>query len=483
MNKLLYRVFGYMLGAIFVSLIFVSSIHSDILNNGKFLNIQVLNSEELGIFYRAINEYTDIRAFTENKMHYEVMKIDVEVVRESDGLEMTSIVGIYDDRDKWAVGSKEGMDLTASKEYLRKNASPIIRVLFPPELPNDYFILPTMTKDGREVNFVIEWSAESFKVLDDYAEITHKIQMGSILIALLVTFIPVTVSLGFGYLRPLRRLQNAANTIAAGELDFNIKSQGLDEIRALSKSFEHMRYELEESNKREQVLKEGHRQLITNMSHDLKTPITSIKGYVEGLIDGKANNSERMERYLKTIQSKTLYLDAMINDLFEFSQLDLGEYKLDLKVWNSVEVVNLLTEPIQLGIEDAGWTFEQKGTVPNTYLYIDMVRIAQVIENIVQNSLKYGEENGTVTIESYIKNHHFALKLCDTGIGIAEESLPYVFEAFYREDSSRSHQVGGSGLGLAICKKIVELHGGHIEVQSTYGIGTCMSIFLPLKPI
>jgi hypothetical protein len=94
----------------------VSSIHSDILYNGKYLNIQVLNSEELGIFYRAINEYTDIRAFTENKMHYEVMKIDLEVIRDSDGLEMTSIVGIYDDRDKWAVGSKEGMDLTASKE-------------------------------------------------------------------------------------------------------------------------------------------------------------------------------------------------------------------------------------------------------------------------------------------------------------------------------------------------------------------------------
>jgi len=481
MNKLLYRVFVYMLVAISVSLILLGSVQSSILNDGSFMGFEVLDAREMSVFYSLINDYTDIRYFTDNQMYYELMKVDIGTLQESNQMKMNYIVAIYDENGNWALGSDESVDLAEAKRYLKDSEQPVKRFIIPLKLPSKHFILAAQTKDEKNVNYVINWTGDSYNVLEKYTHVIHRINMAAIFISLLLTFVPVVISLGFGYLLPLKRLRRAADSIAAGELDFSIKSQGLDEIKVLSKSFEDMRYELEESRKREQLLKEGHRQLITNMSHDLRTPITSIKGYVEGLMDGKGTTPERMERYLKTIQSKTLYLDAMINDLFQFSQLDLGEYPLERKLWKSTEVINHLAEPIQLWIEHGGWTFELKKPVAVALLYVDITRLAQVVENVVQNSLKYTEGSGHLSFETFIRNHYFAIAIRDNGIGIDADSLPYIFEAFYREDNSRSHQVGGSGLGLAICKKIVELHDGYIDVMSQPTKGTCITIYLPLK--
>lgn len=478
MNKLLYRVFTYMLFAIFISLILVSSIEMQLLDNGKFLERELIAPKELSVFYNFINDYVNLRGYVEGHTLSELMTTSVNEIDKT--YQLNDIVAIYSSDGKWLPDSDMSIDLTNAKKYYEINNNPILRILLPNQLPKDYYLSQAKTLDRKEVFVVTSYGNFGYETLNKCIAIIYKMRFFTIILALLITFVPVAISLAVSYLIPLKRLRRAADTIAVGDLNFNIRTQGLDEIKELGKSFEYMRRKLEESRKREQYLKESHQQLIANMSHDLKTPITSVKGYVEALLDGKGNNPERMEKYLKTIQSKTIYLNAMINDLFLFSQLDLGEYTLEKKLWDSAEFIKILMEPIQLWVEDAGWHFEIRTPIPKAPLYIDMMRISQVMENIVQNSLKYATMPGNLTVECAITNHYFCVSMSDTGIGISQDALPYVFEPFYREDDSRSQKMGGSGLGLAICKKIVELHGGQVKAESELGKGTKITLYFPL---
>ncbi len=141
-----------------------------------------------------------------------------------------------------------------------------------------------------------------------------------------------------------------------------------------------MRHELEESRKRENKVLENRQQLITNISHDLRTPITSISGYVEGLLDGKGKNPERMERYLRTIKSKTEYLNGMINDLFLFSQLDMDGYSLELVEYDSAELMEKLMEPIELWLDNGDFTLVIQKPYPKVPIKVDYTRLSQVIE-------------------------------------------------------------------------------------------------------
>lgn len=138
-------------------------------------------------------------------------------------------------------------------------------------------------------------------------------------------------------------------------------------------------------------------------------------------------------------------------------------------------------EPIELWLDDSDISLVIQKPYPAVPLTVDYARISQVVENIVQNSIKYSNANSEIEILSSIKDHHFIISFRDNGIGIKEESLPYIFEAFYREDKSRTQSLGGAGLGLSICKKIIELHGGHLHISSQYGKGTMVDVYLPLE--
>lgn len=479
MNKLLYRVMAYMLFAIFISLIAISSIQQQLINTGSFFGYEILKPKEIIVFYHFINDYVTIRSISEEQDLSDLTVHTFEVLDPEN--KYYDIVGVYYQNGEWSQDSQKNIDLTKALKIHNRNNNPVAQILLPSIISRDNYLISAKTQDHQIIYVVMHLKPLFYEVLSKCSHAIYKLQFVSILIALIVTFLPVAFSLAWSYIIPLKRLQKAADTIADGQLDFNIRTHGLDEIKDLSKSLESMRHELEESKQREQRLKDNHRHLIANMSHDLKTPITSIKGYVEAIIDGKGHSPERLDRYLKTIQSKTTYLDTMINDLFLFSQLDLGEYTLDQKVWESNEFIKIITEPIQLWIEDSGWTFEIKTPIPRTLLYVDIHRLSQVIENVVQNSLKYAPSPGTFTIETDIRNHYFAISLIDSGIGISEKALPFIFEPFYREDGSRSHKAGGSGLGLSICKKIIELHGGRVYAESEHGNGTKIVLMLPLR--
>lgn len=280
---------------------------------------------------------------------------------------------------------------------------------------------------------------------------------------------------------PVKELMQASKSISEGNLDFHIQSGGHDELGQLSKSFEKMRQKLKESTELQIQYEENRKELIASISHDLKTPITAIKGYIEGIQDGVANTPEKMERYIKTINTKANDLDQLIDELFLYSKLDLRRVpfyfeKVDVKVYllDIVEElqfdVNKDDTLIMTVIEDA----------KNYEATLDCEKVKRVIMNLVNNSLKYTDKDDKqIQISLKAIDDAVLIEVGDNGSGIPNDALPFIFDRFYRGDPSRNTKTGGSGLGLAIAKRIVEEHGGRIWAESVLGHGT--SVFFTLK--
>lgn len=482
MNKLLVRVYLFLLIMVAFALIHVGSIQTQIMVEGSFWGYEVIEKNELHMFYQHLNEILRTRFITDSKTYDEIMSSSLESLTEEFEIgKSIELVAVYDDDGNWLKGSDMSIDMEESTILSTGYIDKLLRVVAPPEKLKPLMHIRGETTDGVGVTFVGKADEKARALLNAYSQKTYKLNVWSIVIAIMIAFLPIGLFFYFNYIRPLDKLQNAANAIARGQLDVSIESRGLDEIKDFSKAFENMRHELEESRKREHKVLENRQQLITNISHDLRTPITSISGYVEGLLDGKGKNPERMERYLKTIKSKTEYLNGMINDLFLFSQLDMDGYSLELVEYDSQELMERLMEPMELWLDDSDFSLIIQKPYPKVPIKVDYARLSQVVENIVQNSIKYSKDDGQLEIYSYIKNHHFVMSFKDNGIGIKKESMPYIFDAFYREDKSRTQSIGGAGLGLSICKKIVELHEGYLLIDSEFGSGTQVDVFLPLE--
>ena len=217
-------------------------------------------------------------------------------------------------------------------------------------------------------------------------------------------------------------------------------------------------------------------ELITNVSHDLKTPITAIKGYVEGIMDGVADTPERMDRYIKTIYNKANEMDLLINELTLYSKIDTNRIPYNFTTISAKGYFGDCGEDLHMELESKGIEFTYCNTMEeDCKVIVDPEQLRRVINNIVSNSLKYMDKpNGKVTMEVKDVGDFIQVELGDNGKGIAAKDLPYIFDRFYRTDASRNSSKGGSGIGLSIVKKIVEEHGGNIWATSEEGAGTTM---------
>lgn len=281
-------------------------------------------------------------------------------------------------------------------------------------------------------------------------------------------------------IKPLKELENAANEIKHGNLDYKININSKDEIEQVGNSFEEMRIRLKESLEVQQQYEENRKELISNISHDLKTPITSIKGYVEGIKDGIADTPEKMNKYINTIDAKAKYMDGLIDDLFLFSKLDLNKAPFDFQI---LDLVNFMRDCIEeLTFDMSKNNVKLTSNIPNESIMVkaDVQKLKRVVLNIVGNSMKYRNGNElNVKVSIINRNNAAIVEIKDNGKGIEKEVLPNIFERFFRGDTSRETIGGGSGLGLAIVRKIIEEHEGKIWVESELNKGT--SIFFTLK--
>ena len=302
----------------------------------------------------------------------------------------------------------------------------------------------------------------------------------SVLLILIFTAALMTVWIYRAIIDPIRKLEKAAQEIRDGNLDFEIEVKGNDEISELCQSFEQMREQLKQSSEERVLNEKENRELISNISHDLKTPITAIKGYVEGIMDGVADTPEKMEKYVRTIYNKTNEMDLLINELTIYSKIDTNRIPYTFSKLNVEDYFSDCAEELGLEMETRGIELVYANYVEKDVQVIaDGEQIRRVIHNIVSNAIKYMEKpKGIIQLRVKDVGDFIQIEIEDNGKGIGPKDLPYIFDRFYRTDVSRNSSKGGSGIGLSIVKKILEDHGGKVWATSRLGIGTIMYFVL-----
>ena len=279
---------------------------------------------------------------------------------------------------------------------------------------------------------------------------------------------------------PLVKLKKATQNIKEGNLDFVLDVEGNDEFSELCQDFEEMRRRLKESTEEKNLIEKENKELISNISHDLKTPITAVKGYIEGIMDGVADTPEKMDRYVRTIYNKTNEMDHLINELTFYSKIDTNRIPYTFSKLNVEDYFADCAEEVGLELETRGIELVYANYVEKDVMVIaDGEQIRRVIHNIISNAIKYMDKpKGIIQIRIKDVGDFIQIEIEDNGKGIGPKDLPYIFDRFYRTDVSRNSSKGGSGIGLSIVKKILEDHGGKVWATSRLGIGTIMYFVL-----
>lgn len=282
--------------------------------------------------------------------------------------------------------------------------------------------------------------------------------------------------------RPVQELIAAAQRIRQQDLDFTISYEANNEIGQLSRAFETMRDELRQSLVRQWRVEEERREMITALAHDLRTPLTIIKGHVEGLLEGGKEHPDRLERYLQTINRNTGRVIRLVNEMRAVAEIDAPEYAVRCR---PVDVPAYVTERAgfyreMAAAEGVHFLTRLDDQRPNNRpLALDTDRLAEVLDNLFSNSLRFTPRGGNITWEINLTETHLTMTFCDTGPGFAPEDLPYIFKKFYRGKCEDARSRDHSGLGLYIAKTLVEKHGGTIIAFNAPAGGACVKFTIP----
>lgn len=282
------------------------------------------------------------------------------------------------------------------------------------------------------------------------------------------TYILVFYLITRGKIKYIKEITSGIQEISKGNLDFQVAEKGNDEFRILAKNINRMSIELKNKIEDERKAEKTKNELITNVSHDLKTPLTTIIGYLTLVKDKKYDSEKNMDDYIERAYSKSLRLKKLIEDLFDYTKITNGVIKVNKTNVNLVELMEQLLGEMSVLAKQNNLSFEKNFSNAEIYLNIDSDLMARTFENILSNSIKYSykELNSKISVMINQDESHVTISVENHGDTIPTEILPLLFERFYRVDKSRNSKVSGSGLGLAIAKSIVELHGGTVSAES-----------------
>lgn len=319
-----------------------------------------------------------------------------------------------------------------------------------------------------------------------------------LLLLLLAFTAVVTLALGLALANVLStsitRLRDGSHKLAAGDLNAQVAVHGDDELSDLARDFNQLATQLAAAAREREKLEDARRELFAAISHDLRTPLTSLRAMTEALVDGVVSDPDMTRRYLTTMRSQLGHLSSLIDDLFELARLEAGELRLELERTSLQDLVSdtlegMRAEAQQRGVHLSGEVATSAGPV-----LAAPQKIERVLYNLVMNAIHHTPADGSVTIlvrpysagqtsidadSTHAAPDYLLVEVADTGEGIDPEDLPRIFDRFYRGEKSRSRKTGGAGLGLAIARGIVEAHGGHIWIESQRGTGTRVSFTLP----
>ena len=342
-------------------------------------------------------------------------------------------------------------------------------------LKRTFILRKNGSASGFAVFFIPQKEVLKYTSLDKVKIVFFPMLLG-ITISICISFLRAWY-LNSRILKPIREITFSAKGIIAGNYDLEVvrtfeREIGENEIGDLTYSFELMRDELKEKQIREEALKKSQQELISCISHDLKTPISTIKAYSEGLRDGIAKTEDSKESFVNVIIAKTDLLISMINELLEYSNAELNKLDINLKEVYFLDYFKNVMKELSIYVKQKEISFSYDIETPNMIVTIDKKRITEVLYNLVENSMKYiGDKKGYIKVYARRQGQFILIKVVDNGIGIDSDDIPYVFDKFYRAEKSRSSSIPGSGLGLSICKFIIEEHGGEIYCKSSLNGG------------
>lgn len=282
--------------------------------------------------------------------------------------------------------------------------------------------------------------------------------------------------------RPLRELNTAMEYLQNGDLTYEFVGSGDREIQELCEAYEELRRRLQTTVSEGLEQERESKMMLANISHDIKTPVTSIRGYVEGILDGVANTPEKQTRYLKTIYAKANTIELMAENLSLYSKLEMKRMLYHFAVADVFDALRTAAEEAELDLATNDMQLVCDLPEEPCMVKLDRDAMRRVFSNLITNAIKYKKEGaGVLTIGGTVTEHGVLLTFADTGIGISKTDLERVFEGFYRGDLSRNGKIAGNGLGLSICRRIVEDHGGKIWIRSETGEGTEVMLLLPVR--
>lgn len=277
----------------------------------------------------------------------------------------------------------------------------------------------------------------------------------------------------------IQSLKEAAEKIAGGDLETRVPVTGRDELSSLALTFNQMAEQLQAADRKQRELEGLRRDLVAWASHDLQTPLTSMRAILEALADGVVDEPEMVRRYLNTAQKDVMSLSALIDDLFQMSQLDAGGFPLNRAKSSLGDLVSDTLESFSELAYRESVRLEGRVEPDVDPVQMDTQAIGRVLNNLIGNALRHTTAGGEITVHARRTGQSVEVSVRDSGEGIRAEDLPHIFERFYRGEKSRNRGTGGAGLGLAIARGIVRAHGGDIRVESDIGKGTMFIFTIP----
>lgn len=351
---------------------------------------------------------------------------------------------------------------------------------------NGLYIGGTLQVLVKQIHFSIDEQEEILYFVTDVSHLMPDIRklIVDMLLGVLILIVVTAASLSYwlykSMTRPLQKMQDATQMIKKGNLDFVLEADTDDELGTLEKDLEEMRQRLQASAEEKLKFDKESKELISNISHDLKTPVTAIKGYAEGIMDGVSDTPEKMDKYIHTIYNKANEMDLLINELTLYSKIDTNRIPYNFSTISANEYFNDCAEDLSFELESKNVEFNYYNYVDDDVKIIaDAEQIRRVIHNIINNSVKYmDKDRPKINLRVRDVGDFVQVEIEDNGKGIGSKELPHIFERFYRTDASRNSSKGGSGIGLSIVKKIIEEHGGKIWATSKEKTGTTMIFVL-----
>ena len=416
-------------------------------NQVRLLTNPILSEAEAN--YPAITNHNAFAALLQP--HLEAIDARIEIIDTSGRV-------LHDSEDSQAPAPERQVDLRSHLHYDADFAAKDtgqVRFAFP------------LTQEGVQVASAVFYLPQALLEQHNPSQAARELLLpvAAILILILLAQVAYQRRLDRLVSQPLHQLNLAVSEVARGNFDGQINYLEENELGEFCQAFDIMRLELKDALERQSDYDKSRKELITKISHDLKTPISSIKAYTEGLKDGLAKNPAMVDKYLTVIDKKTDSLVTLIDDLLQHSLQELGQMRINKQEYYSKKLLENILEPIIMQFEASPVTFTIQGELPNVLINVDSTRLEQVIVNLVHNAKKYTAHGGSIVFSALNEAEYIRISVKDTGPGVSAEDLPHIFDSYYRSQQFQ-RDFEGSGLGLAICKYIVQEHGGTIWVDS-----------------